>query len=203
MRARALIPLLLTFAPAQGPTPAPAPGVGDAPCLVCFFQREANLLYILQRAMEATDAPGENESFGHCFVCVHCEGAGLPDCRGWWPAEPEGHDYEGDPGRLVDDYDEVWERVDCVGMPRAEAEAFRGWMLSYSERETYQVINRGGGRSCLGFCTDAADAVGQPWVASMGDLTAPGALWLPYPQARGVNPGDVPADVYMLLATSP
>ena len=60
-------------------------------------------------------------------------------------------------------------------------QAERLWLYarSYADQHPYQVINKKGGRSCLGFCADVAAAAGMPPRHWAGDLTVPGAMRFP------------------------
>ena len=46
--------------------------IDETQCLACIMQRKGNLAYILRRAIHQS-GPDENETFGHCFVCVRCQ----------------------------------------------------------------------------------------------------------------------------------
>ncbi len=162
------------------------------PCQICVFQREGSAWDILRRGIGGANVPNEEVSFGHCFACVQCPGAWFPTCRGWWPADPDGGDYEGDEGRIYEDMDEDWDRVSCAALSRAAAAEVEAAMEDYEAAHTYQVTNRDGARSCTGFCTDIADIAGLRWSAWMGDYTVPGGLRF-YGQLDAENPeGELP-----------
>lgn len=176
------IALSSIMAPSVRPIPQPR-GDGES-CTACFFQRRANVPYILRRAIHES-GPDENQTFGHCFVCLRCEQPGndepIPYCRGWWPADPEGGDYEGDDGIIQADQDEIWHRADCVSVTPKQVLTLRQYIYGYGQTEDYQVINQGG-RSCLGYCSDVADVLNVPTVAVWGDYTIPGDLLFPTAQ---------------------
>jgi len=169
------------------------------PCQVCVMQRGGSAGDIARRAVGGAlgmSVPNEEISFGHCFVCVQCPGEWLPTCRGWWPADPDGGDYEGDAGKLYDDDDEAWETASCSPLSRERAAAVAAGMASYEAENDYQVTNRGEARSCTGFCTDMADQGGMHWRAFMGDLTIPGDLHF-YSELVAENPDDETPDDFM------
>ena len=153
-------------------------------CTACFFQRNANLLYILRRAIHES-GPDENQTFGHCFVCVRCpqpgNGEPIPYCRGWWPSDPSGGDYEGDGGVIQADHDEQWHKADCISIPKEKALALRSYIYGYGQHNDYQVINQGG-RSCLGYCTDVANVLDFKTVHAWGNYTIPGDMQIPTAQ---------------------
>lgn len=150
-------------------------------CTACVFQREGNLPYILRRAIHES-GPDENLTFGHCFVCLRCPQPGneepIPWCRGWWPADPDGGDYEGDDGRIYSDEEETWDRVDCVPIREEEARRIKKYVYSYSKTHDYQVINQGA-RSCLGYCSDVLSQIGWEHRFPLGDFTIPGNMEVP------------------------
>lgn len=158
-----------------------------APCQLCVFQRDGSAWDILRRGIGGDDVPNEEVSFGHCFTCVQCPGAWFPTCRGWWPADPDGGDYEGDEGRIYDDMDEEWGMVSCASLSREEAARVERAMETYEETHTYQVTNNDGARSCTGFCTDIADVAGLRWFSWMGDYTIPGDIRF-YGEYKAENP---------------
>ena len=153
--------------------------VATAECGVCFFQRPGNLAYIMRRAIGGPHVPSANSTFGHCFVCTQCVGDTKADCRGWWPQDPSGGDYEGDDGQILNDDDEAWTSGQCHEISRREVHQIAHYIDDYTQRTSYQVINRSGGRGCLGFCVDVADQVGMRSVAPVGNLTIPGRLRFP------------------------
>ena len=150
-------------------------------CTACVFQRKGNLPYILRRAIHES-GPDENLTFGHCFVCVRCPQPGnedpIPWCRGWWPSDPDGGDYEGDDGRIYSDEEEAWDRVDCIPIREEEALRIKTFVYDYGKHHDYQVINQGA-RSCLGYCSDVLSQVGWAHRFPLGDLTIPGTMDVP------------------------
>jgi hypothetical protein len=150
-------------------------------CVACVFQRRGNLPYILRRAIHES-GPDENLTFGHCFVCLRCPQPGndepIPWCRGWWPSDPDGGDYEGDDGRIYADEEENWDSVDCVSISTSEAIRIKSYVYNYSKEHDYQVINQGA-RSCLGYCSDVIGQIDLPHSFPLGDLTIPGTMTLP------------------------
>lgn len=175
--------LLLWLACARSMPPSEADAAAQAAvpglCQVCFFQREGELDTILRRAVRGKSVPLSEVEFGHCFACVRCPGEDAPSgCRGWSPASQETADFSPQPGRVFDEQDEIWTRADCIPVLPSQASPVWRFMQDYGEPPLYQVINRGG-RSCLGYCTDVADALGVTSVRWAGDLTVPGALRFP------------------------
>ena len=150
-------------------------------CMACMFQRKGNIPYIIRRAIHES-GPDENLTFGHCFVCVRCPQPGndepIPWCRGWWPADPNGGDYEGDDGRIYSDEEEAWDTVDCIPIRKEEALQIKKYVYSYSKDHDYQVINQGA-RSCLGYCSDVLSQIGWEHKFPLGDFTIPGDMILP------------------------
>ena len=150
-------------------------------CMACMFQRKGNIPYIIRRAIHES-GPDENLTFGHCFVCVRCPQPGneepIPWCRGWWPADPDGGDYEGDDGRIYSDEEEAWGTVDCIPIREEEALKIKQYVYSYSKEHDYQVINQGA-RSCLGYCSDVLSQIGWEHKFPFGDFTIPGDMSLP------------------------
>ena len=149
-------------------------------CSVCMFQRDGNPLYILRRAIHES-GPSEEQTFGHCYVCSICPWDTQPYCNGWWPADPDGGDYEGDEGKLLSDPDERWDSVSCMPATEAAVESLRAMLMEYSENHRYQVINQGG-RSCLGFCEDVAAHLDWSIELPLGDKTIPGGLRVLFPE---------------------
>ncbi len=157
------------------------------PCQLCVLQRDGSKLDIIRRGIGGDSVPNEEIAFGHCFVCVQCPGSWLPTCRGWWPADPDGGDYEGDEGRLYDDMDEVWQEAACTPLSRARAATLEGYLETYQALNTYQVTNNDTARSCTGFCTDVADVAGVRWFSFMGDYTVPGDVWFEGQEERNTT----------------
>jgi len=150
-------------------------------CVLCTFQRQGNLPYILRRAIHES-GPDENLTFGHCFVCLRCPQPGneepIPWCRGWWPSDPDGGDYDGDDGRIYADEEENWDTMDCVTISETEALRIKTYVYEYGKTHDYQVINQGA-RSCLGYCSDVLSQISLPHRLPLGDLTIPGTMALP------------------------
>lgn len=149
----------------------------DDQCLACILQRKGNLAYIIRRAIHQS-GPDENVTFGHCFVCIRCPGDPIDYCRGWWPSDPAGGDYEGDDGRLVLDDDEIWSKASCQAISLQQSRDLRDYLSTYASQNRYQVINRNA-RSCLGFCADVADQLKWKYRLNAGDLTIPGRMKFP------------------------
>jgi len=170
--------LLATCARSNAPPVAAEVAVEAPACGICLLQRPGDLPAILRRAVGGASVPTEDIAFGHCFVCTQCPGEITPTCHGWWPEDPAGGDYEGDDGLLQADADEVWTTARCAPASPGEVETVRDFVARYDAEHTYQVINRQGGRSCLGFCIDVADQVSLSPRARAGDLTIPGNLRL-------------------------
>lgn len=169
----ALYPTMLTTAPE-------VPQSTDE-CVACVFQRKGNLPYILRRAIHES-GPDENLTFGHCFVCLRCPQPGnaepIPWCRGWWPADPDGGDYEGDDGRIYADEEEAWDRVDCIPISKTESQTIKSYVYNYGKTHDYQVVNQGA-RSCLGYCSDVLSQIGWPHDFPLGDFTIPSGMNIP------------------------
>lgn len=146
-------------------------------CIACIMQRKGNLAYILRRAVHQS-GPDENETFGHCFVCVRCPDDPIDYCRGWWPSDPDGGDYEGDDGKLVRDHNEMWTKASCQAISLQQSEDLRDYLAQYEDQNQYQVINKNA-RSCLGFCSDVADQLQWKYCLRTGDLTIPGKMKFP------------------------
>ncbi len=153
-------------------------------CVACFIQRDANLPYIIRRAIHES-GPDENQTFGHCFVCLRCPQEGneqpIPYCRGWWPADPDGGDYDGDGGVINSDETEQWDRMDCISISKTESQQIRTVIYNYGTNYDYQVLNKGG-RSCLGYCADVAEVIQLPHQLSLGNYTIPGDMYFPSAQ---------------------
>ena len=134
------------------------------------------------RTTVQTSFANENQTFGHCFVCVRCPQNGnenpIPYCRGWWPADPNGGDYEGDGGVINSDETEDWDRIDCISLSSIESQKIKTTIYNYGTKNDYQVINNGG-RSCLGYCSDIASVVGLPHELKWNDYTIPGDMRFP------------------------
>ncbi|MFT5679190.1 MAG: hypothetical protein ACI8RZ_000094 [Myxococcota bacterium] len=147
-------------------------------CQLCIFQRDGALSDILKRLI--WEVPVEDIEFGHCFACVRCPGEdGLSDCRGFSPVDLDAAEYPPQPGHLYLDDTDPWTRVDCRPLLPGQAERLWSYALSYDDEHPYQVINKKGGRSCLGFCADVAAAAGMSPRQRAGDLTVPGAMRFP------------------------
>ena len=146
-------------------------------CQVCIFQRDGELGSILKRLLR--DAPVEEVEFGHCFACLSCPGEeGISECQGFSPADLNAAEYPPQPGRLYNDTDETWTRVDCRPVLPGQAERLWRYAQTYPDLNPYQVINKKG-RSCLGFCEDIASAIDMPPAHWAGNLTVPGAMRFP------------------------
>lgn len=147
-------------------------------CQLCIFQRDGALPDILRRLI--WKVPVDDIEFGHCFACIRCPGEdGLSDCRGFSPSDLDAAEYPPQPGTLYNDATDPWTRVDCRPLLPGQAEHLWRYARSYAEQHPYQVINKKGGRSCLGFCADVAAAAGMPPQHWAGDLTVPGAMRFP------------------------
>ena len=147
-------------------------------CQLCIFQRDGRLPDILRRLI--WKVPVEDIEFGHCFACIRCPGEdGLSDCRGFSPADLDAAEYPPQPGRVYNDSTDAWSRVDCRPLLPSQAEVLWRYARTYADLHPYQVINKKGGRSCLGFCADVAAAAGMPPRHWAGDLTVPGAMRFP------------------------
>ena len=147
-------------------------------CQLCILQRNGNLPYIIRRYVDEQSGPDENLTFGHCFVCIRCAEDTRDFCKGWWPADPDGGDYEGDEGAIYSDHDEIWETASCQGITLEQAERTKAFIQEYAINFDYQVINQGA-RSCLGFCEDVAKAIPIPYRLPWGDYTIPGNMSFP------------------------
>ena len=147
-------------------------------CQLCIFQRDGTLPDILRRLI--WKVPVEDVEFGHCFACIRCPGEdGLSDCRGFSPADLDAAEYPPQPGHIYNDATDAWTRADCRPLLPMQAERLWLYARSYADQHPYQVINKKGGRSCLGFCADVAAAAGMPPRHWAGDLTVPGAMRFP------------------------
>ena len=172
-------------------------------CMACVFQRKGNLPYILRRAIHES-GPDENLTFGHCFVCLRCPQPGneepIPWCRGWWPADPDGGDYEGDDGRIFSDEEETWDTVDCIPIREEEALLLKKYVYSYSKEHDYQVINQGA-RSCLEYCSDVLNQIGWEHQFPLGDYTIPGSMKVPSSRWTYPDSSIIPHQVMETLFT--
>ena len=168
-------------------------------CQLCIFQRDGVLVDILRRLI--WEVPMEEIEFGHCFACIRCPGeGGLSDCRGFSPADLDAAEYPAQPGHLYNDTEDPWTRVDCRPLLPTQAERLWRYVQTYAELHPYQVLNKKGGRSCLGFCADVATAAGMPPVHWAGDLTVPGAMRFPDATFSLSEPGSVdPIDLTTAL----
>ena len=165
---------------------ASATSLNTDQCLACVFQRKGNLPYILRRAIHQS-GPDENQSFGHCFVCIRCPDDPRDYCRGWWPSDPDGGDYEGDDGRLNSDHDEQWHNASCQAVSWMQSESLRAYLQQYESLNQYQVINKGDARSCLGFCEDSVQQLGWDYRLPWGNLTIPGRMRFPQSSWQSTN----------------
>jgi len=162
-------------------------------CQLCIFQRDGALSDILRRLI--WEVPADDIEFGHCFACIRCPGDdGLSDCRGFSPVDLDAPEYPPQPGRLYMDSVDPWSRVDCRPLLPGQAERLWDYALGYDTETPYQVINKQGGRSCLGFCADVAAAAGMPPRARAGDLTLPGAMRFPDATFSLDAPNDMTAE---------
>ena len=176
--------------------------VQDA-CQLCIFQRNGSRADILRRMARTIETDEVN--FGHCFACIRCPGEGAAaDCRGFSPMNLDIPAYPAQPGFMYRDNTEAWDRVDCMPILPRQAEALLRYTLSYAEENTYQVINRQGGRSCMGFCEDIATAAGMPPALRSGNLTVPGAMRFPDAVFQMNEPADMtPAELTRSLLVTP
>ena len=145
-----------------------------------MFQRNGSLLHITHRTLTGNYKGAEEQTFGHCFFCLHCAQNEPPACYGWWPSDPDGGDFEGDDGRLQPDTKEYWSRADCISIDMKRAERLMTYLDQYEQEERYQVINYGG-KSCLGFCVDVMSAVQEQVHVPFGSLSISGDLRLTHP----------------------
>jgi hypothetical protein len=155
----------------------PVTEVSEKQCLACILQRKGSLPYILRRAIHQS-GPDENLTFGHCFVCIRCPNDPEDYCRGWWPSDPDGGDYEGDDGSIATDENETWNKASCQEISITESKNLRVYLAEYEENNQYQVLNRNA-RSCLGFCSDVAMQLQWKYRLRAGNLTIPGNMKFP------------------------
>ncbi len=188
-----LLPILLSCAVAPPVTERIEAAAVVESCQLCIFQRDGELPDILRRLI--WEVPVDDIEFGHCFACVRCPGDdGLSDCRGFSPVDLDAPEFPPQPGRLYIDSVDPWSRVDCRPLLPGQAERLWDYALGYDEAHPYQVINKKGGRSCLGFCADVAAAAGMPGRARVGDLTMPGAMRFPDATFSLDEPNDMTAE---------
>ena len=178
------------------PTAEQAPLRQEHSCQACIFQRNGHLPYILRRYLDEESGPDENLSFGHCFVCIRCPDDNREHCYGWWPADPDGGDYDGDAGALFADHDEAWDTVSCQGITFANAERGKQFIYDYSTNFDYQVINQGA-RSCLGYCEDVAKELRWDYNLPLNDYTIPGDMQFPRATWTDENRNQQNASTYL------
>ena len=158
----------------------------DAPCRLCILQQDGSLLNIIHRTVTGNYAEDANLTFGHCFVCIHCPDAQEPACYGWWPADPDGGDYEGDEGSLHPDAKEAWHCADCVGIDIDTADRLVSHLDQYEAKHRYQVLNQNG-TSCIGFCEEMAIIAGQTPILPYGYLSIAGDFSIRGPSLKVRN----------------
>lgn len=166
----------------------------ELPCSLCIFQREGSLSNIAYRTITGAYNGPEEETFGHCFFCLRCTAINETPCFGWWPADPEGGDFEGDEGSLHPDAKEAWHSAQCFPISETTAENIMSSMDGYEEKERYQVLNWGG-KSCLGFCGDVINQTPKSYSLPFGDATIAGDLQVVSPLHNVYNTDNTtPAD---------
>ena len=144
-------------------------------CSLCIFQRNSSLYNIAYRTITGEYNGPEDETFGHCFFCLSCKGIDDIPCYGWWPADPDGGDFEGDDGGLHPDAKEDWHNAQCVSISETQAEEIMIDMDAYEKNHRYQVLNSNG-TSCLGFCSDILEKTNASFTIPFGDLSLSGSL---------------------------
>lgn len=171
----ALFTLLLSCAEPPPIPPPPTTTTVAGACQLCLFQRNGERMDIARRMLWPKTT--QDVQFGHCFACLHCPGdGGTSGCLGFSPADLDAPEYQVQPGRIYADTDQGWSRVDCVPLLTQHANHIWQYAIDYDDTHSYQVINRQGGRSCLGFCEDIAEAAGLAPRTWAGDLTIPGGM---------------------------
>ena len=158
----------------------------EKPCQVCVFQRNSDLSSVFLRLLPFSSPPSEDVAFGHCFICVHCVGSGMPNCFGWWPEDPDGGDYEGDNGQLQSDQNEYWQSASCSAIEEDMANSILNSIQTYPQNNRYQVLNVGG-RSCLGFCYDILNNAGLKPIIPYWNASTAGTLQLKEPSSTWTN----------------
>ena len=120
---------------------APSP---EQTCSLCIFQRNSSLYNIAYRSFTGEYNGPEEETFGHCFFCLSCEGIDDIPCYGWWPSDPDGGDFQGDDGSLHPDAKENWDLAQCISISEPQAEQIMIDMDTYEQHHRYQVLNSNG-----------------------------------------------------------
>ena len=149
-------------------------------CRLCIFQRHGSLSNITHLTLTGDYKGHDDQTFGHCFFCIHCTDLDSPACFGWWPSDPDGGNFEGDEGRLQPDARERWDKAECVSIQADQANTIMSGLDDYPSQHSYQVLNYGG-RSCLGFCEDVLKMVNLSVYYPFGQLTIAGDLKLRQP----------------------
>ena len=165
-------------------------------CSLCIFQRRSSLYNIAYRTITGEYNGPEDETFGHCFFCLSCEGIDDTPCYGWWPSDPDGGDFEGDEGSLHPDAKEFWHTAQCVSVSETQAERLMTNMDSFEQNHRYQVLNSNG-TSCLGFCSEVLRTVYHPYSLPFGDLSLSGTLQIHEPFMHVQNTDHTPPSVFM------
>ena len=165
-------------------------------CSLCIFQRNSSLYNIAYRTFTGEYNGPEEETFGHCFFCLSCEGVDDIPCYGWWPSDPDGGDFEGDDGSLHPDAKEDWHNAQCVSISEAQAEQIMTDMDAYEKNHRYQVLNSNG-TSCLGFCSDILKQTNSTFTLPFGDLSLSGTLDIHEPFVHVQNTDDTLPSTFM------
>ena len=165
-------------------------------CSLCIFQRNSSLYNIAYRTITGEYNGPEEQTFGHCFFCLSCDGIDDIPCYGWWPADPDGGDFEGDNGSLHPDAKEDWDFAQCISISETQADQLMVDMDIYEQHHRYQVLNSNG-TSCLGFCSDVLNQTNATYTLPFGDLSLSGSLFIQEPFVRVRNTDHTLPAVFM------
>ena len=172
-----------------------APSV-EQTCSLCIFQRNSSLYNIAYRTFTGEYNGPEEETFGHCFFCISCKGIDDIPCYGWWPADPDGGDFEGDDGSLHPDAKENWHTAQCISISEPQAEKLMVDMDIYEKNHRYQVLNSNG-TSCLGFCSDILNSTNTSFSLPFGDFSTSGSLKIHEPFVHVLNTDQTLPSIFM------
>lgn len=171
-------------------------------CRLCIFQRDGNLSNIVYRTITGQYRGAEEDTFGHCFFCLSCNGISDIPCYGWWPLDPDGGDFVGDEGSLHPDAKESWTSAQCFSLSEERSESLMNMLDSYAEEHRYHVLNWGG-TSCLGFCEDIVRFAQKDPTLVFGDFTISGDFRIKGAAIYAQNSDNTSASIFMQEVLKP